>query len=114
VKHEVTPLRRRDGEPVLVDGHPICEACGAPAGLTRGERWRHVSADAPWPPRVVSPADCLAAVPEPSTVDNPLLELVTRLLGDPPRQPAPGAARPFDLPARRRDRKSTRLNSSHP
>jgi len=103
VKHEVTPLRRRDGAPVLVDGHPICEACGDPAGLTRGERWRHVPADAPWPPRVRSPADCLAGFPEPSIVNNPLLELVTRLLGDPLRPPAPAVARRLDLPARRRE-----------
>jgi hypothetical protein len=36
-------------------------------------------------------------------VDNPLLELVTRLLGDPPRPPAPGLARLLELPAHRHE-----------
>jgi hypothetical protein len=48
--HAALPLAGPDG-PVLVDGHPICATCGAPAGLVRDERWRHVPAGAPWPPR---------------------------------------------------------------
>jgi hypothetical protein len=137
MSHAVRPLQRRDGEPVLVDGHPICAACGGPAGLVHDERWRHVPANAPWPPRshtpltwprlrrvptyaaftarfpwaasTVSPSDWsvamsrLAAYHEPSTSDNPLLELVTRLLGDPPRPPTPGLARLLDLVTRRRE-----------
>jgi hypothetical protein len=133
MSHAVWPLQRRDGEPVLVDGHPICGECGGPAGLVHDERWRHVPADAPWPPQPltwsrlrrfktfaafaarfpwaawVGPSDWalamgrLAAFHGPSTSDNPLLELMTRLLGDPPRPPAPGLACVLDLPARRRE-----------
>jgi hypothetical protein len=51
--HAVRPLSRVD-EPLLVDGHPICAVCGAPAGTAAG-RWRHVPATAPWPPRSVIP-----------------------------------------------------------
>jgi hypothetical protein len=56
-RHEVRPLTRPAG-PVLVDGHPICAVCGAPAGLARptgDARWRHVGAAAPWPPRSYTP-----------------------------------------------------------
>jgi hypothetical protein len=136
MSHAVWPLQRRDGEPVLVDGRPICGTCGGPAGLVHEDRWRHVPAKAPWPPRShlpitwsrlcrlstfdaftdrfpwaarVTAADWCAGMArlhryhEPSTVDNPLLELATRLLGDPPRPPAPGLACLLDLPARRRE-----------
>jgi hypothetical protein len=129
-RHEVEPLRGRDGDPQLVDGHPICATCGGPAGLVRDERWRHVPANAPWPPRITwsqlrrlatyeafadrfpwavplsdwsAAMSRLAAFHQPSTVDNPLLELMTRLLGDPPRPPTPGLARLLDLPTRRRE-----------
>ena len=75
--HRVWPLARPGAggaEPVLVDGHPICAVCGAPAGAAGpdaltgpgafgpgafgpggGGRWRHVTATAPWPPRSVTP-----------------------------------------------------------
>lgn len=135
--HAVLPLAGPGGGPVLVDGHPICATCGAAAGLAHDDRWRHVAASAPWPPRSHTPITWARlrrlptyeefaekfrwAVPTttrtdwstamsrlrhyhaPSTVDNPLLELVTRLLGDPPRTPTPGLARLLDLRERRRE-----------
>ncbi len=54
-RHEVLPLGGPDGGPVLVDGHPICATCGAPAGLRHDERWRHVPASSSWPPRRYTP-----------------------------------------------------------
>jgi hypothetical protein len=61
VSHHVHPLRTGPDRLVLVDGHPICATCGTAASPTRpgsldgvdggAGAWRHVAADAPYPPR---------------------------------------------------------------